>query len=720
MTRNPRALRAAILASAATFAATPALAQQAPDDGLTLSVSMEAGPSSLSSRPLTTQTLGRDRLDQRQSGSSDTAALLAELPGVSARTGGGFSSMPAIRGLTEQRLGISVDGQPIDFACPNDMNTPLSYTDPQTIQSVNVITGVSPVSLGGDSIGGLIQVESAPPRFAVGGATLITGRASAFYRSNGSGLGGALNLTVASAHLSATYTGSYTQSENYRAGGDLGEVRSTEYAKTDHALALAWHNAAGLFQLKGGYHFSPREGFPNQYMDMTSNRSWFLNGRYQGAFDWGTVEFAGGYRDTDHEMNFLDDKGGTADGGMPMNTEVRSANAALKFAINASARDTLRVGAELHHQWLNDWWPPVPGSMMMGPDTFINVNGGTRDRLGLYGEWERRWTERFSTVGGLRLDRVRMNTGEVQPYGTDMMQMADAMAAAAFNAADRKRTDSNWSGSILAGFEAADGVKLELGYAHKVRSPNLYERYAWGRGNMSSSMIGWYGDGNGYVGNLDLKPERADTLSAAAVFGGEAGGWTLRVAPYYTRVHDYIDATFLQDMTDMMGMPTGFVQLQFDNQDAEFLGVDLSGAVQLRKGDGADGTRLKGSFSWARGQNPSDSAPLYHQMPASLTAGLEHRQGALELGADFGWVTEKTRVDATRNEPRTDAYALLDLRVAYTLKGVRLSLEATNLFDKGYSLPLGGMSLGDRAATGVLRPVPGAGRSVNLGLSTSF
>ena len=713
------ALRASLLVSVAF--ATPALAQQAPDDeGLAHSVGMDTAPASLSGQPLTTQTLTRDRLTQRQAGSSDTAALLAELPGVSARTGGGFSSMPVIRGLTEQRLGILVDGQPIDSACPNDMNTPLSYTDPQTIQSVSVITGVSPVSLGGDSIGGLIRVESAPPRFATGDALLVTGRASAFYRSNGNGLGGAIGLTLANRHLSATYSGSYVQSDNYSAGGDLGRVRSSEYAKTDHALALAWHSSAGLFHLKGGYHFSPREGFPNQHMDMTSNESWFLNGRYQGSFDWGTVDFTAGYRDTDHEMNFLADKGGTADGGMPMNTEVHSANAGVKFALAVSSRDTARIGGEFHHQWLNDWWPPVPGSMMMGPDTFINVNGATRDRLGLFGEWESRWTDRFSTVAGIRFDRVRMNTGDVQPYGTGMMQMADAMAAKVFNAADRKRADNNWSGSLLANWAASDRLTLELGYARKVRSPNLYERYAWGRGTMSSSMIGWYGDGNGYVGNLDLKPERADTLSAALSMGGEAQGWALKIAPHYTRVHDYIDATFLKAMTDMMGMPTGFVQLQFANKEAEFHGVDLSGAVTLRKGEGRNITRLTGAFSWLHGRNPATAAPLYHQMPANLLLGLEHRQGALELGADFNWVAEKTRVDSTRNEPRTDAYALVNLRAATTLKGIRLSIEATNLFDKAYSLPLGGVSLGDRKATGVLRPVPGAGRSVNLGLSTSF
>ncbi|MGV3622213.1 MAG: TonB-dependent receptor domain-containing protein, partial [Archangium sp.] len=113
-----------------------------------------------------------------------------------------------------------------------------------------------------------------------------------------------------------------------------------------------------------------------------------------------------------------------------------------------------------------------------------------------------------------------------------------------------------------------------------VRSPNVYERYSWGRGSMSSRMIGWYGDGNGYVGNLALKPETADTLSAALNLKGEgAASWSLKIAPHYTRVDDYIDAVKLQDFTDMMGMPTPFAQLQFVNQDAEFYGIDVSGEL---------------------------------------------------------------------------------------------------------------------------------------------
>jgi len=321
----------------------------------------------------------------------------------------------------------------------------------------------------------------------------------------------------------------------------------------------------------------------------------------------------------------------------------------------------------------------------------------------------------------VRYDHVSMNTGDVQPYSaTSMMSMADAMAAEAFNAVGHARRDNNWSGSALVSYAATDRFRLELGYAHKVRSPNIYERYAWGRGDMSSRMIGWYGDGNGYVGNLDLDPERADTVSAALALDGDADDWSIKVAPFYTHVNDYIDAVKLGDFADMMGMPTGFAQLRFANQKAEFYGVDVSGEVRLWKGKDGDGTRLTGSLSYVRGRNLADDGALYHQMPLDVKIGLEHRQGPLELGADFDWVAEKNRVDATRNEPETGDYALVNLRAAYTISSIRFSIEAENLFDKGYDLPLGGILLGDYDATGVRRPVPGRGRSINFGLSTRF
>lgn len=527
-----------------------------------------------------------------------------------------------------------------------------------------------------------------------------------------------MSLTAATDKLSLTYNGSYTQAENYDGGGSLGVVRSTEYAKTDHSLNLAAQTDAGLFELKGGYHFSPYEGFPNQYMDMTSNKSWFLNGHYAGMFDGGDLDLRANYRDTDHRMGFLADK---LPGAMPMNTEVHTAGYAIKADILLGNAGTLRIGNEFQHQWLDDYWPLVPGNMMMGPGTFININGAKRDRLGTFLEWEKSWNGGLTLIAGIRNDQVWMNTGDVAPYGTGMMQMADVMAAAMFNAADHKKHDSNWGGTLMARYTLSDMAEIEVGYARKARSPNIYERYTWGRGSMASRMIGWFGDGNGYVGNLALKPEKANTLSAAlSLHDGGENGWSLKIAPYYTHVDDYIDAVKLADLTDMMGMPTASDQLQFVNQKAEIYGLDVSGAAPLWSGGNFGSARLTARASWLHGQNLTDHAPLYHQMPFTAALGLEHRIGGFETHIDLNYVADKNRTDPTRNEPRTNSYALLNLHFAYAWDEFRFTLGADNLFDKAYYAPLGGMSLGDLKATGMLRPVPGAGQSINAGLSVKF
>ena len=82
----------------------------------------------------------------------------------------------------------------------------------------------------------------------------------------------------------------------------------------------------------------------------------------------------------------------------------------------------------------------------------------------------------------------------------------------------------------------------ELGFAQKTRSPNLYERYSWSRSAMALIMNNYAGDGNGYLGNPDLKPEVAHTLSASASWHNADKSRKIKVIPYYTRVADYIDA----------------------------------------------------------------------------------------------------------------------------------------------------------------------------------
>jgi iron complex outermembrane receptor protein len=198
-------------------------------------------------------TLKPTEIARQRGRTSDTASLLRDIPGLSAYGAGGVSSLPVIRGLADDRLRTKVDGVDLVASCPNHMNSPLSYIDPTAVESVQVYSGVTPVSVGGDSIGGSIVVQSAAPVFANPGEHLAQGEMGTFFRSNGNSWGGNLSGTYATDSLSLNYTGSYAQSDNYKAGGDfkdytftgrvghtldLDEVGSTAYQASNQSINL--------------------------------------------------------------------------------------------------------------------------------------------------------------------------------------------------------------------------------------------------------------------------------------------------------------------------------------------------------------------------------------------------------------------------------------------------------------------------------------------------
>lgn len=699
--------------------------------------------------PVGASSADADALQSGRAASSDTASLLRNLPGVSLFGAGGVSSLPSVHGLADDRLRIQVDGMDLISACGNHMNPPLSYIDPTRVDTVRLFAGVTPVSVGGDSIGATIQVNSPAPEFAAPGqGRLLKGQAGTFYRSNGNALGAHLSGTYATEQMSLRYDGSTAQADNYQAardfkaagpaasnkparwlGGD--EVGSSSYQTRNHSLAYALRSDAHLVEMRLGLQDIPYQNYPNQRMDMTGNDSHQFNLRYQGQYDWGQLQARAYHEKTRHSMNFGEDKQfwyGPAGNvpGMPMDTEGKTTGLLVKGDVALSARDTLRVGAELQRYRLDDWWLPSGGGM--APNTFWNIRDGQRDRFDVYGEWEARWNPLWLSQVGLRSSHVRSNSGPVQGYNANY-----AMEANAFNAQSRKRSDSNIDVTALARYTPNANASYEFGFAHKTRSPNLYERYTWSTGGMAMRMINLVGDGNGYVGNMNLQPETANTLSATADWHDTTGErWGLKFTPYLTHVNNYIDARRCNGsgaMTACTGAnqtaTTGFVYLQFTNQDARLHGFDLSGFTDLGKTAHWGQFTLSGMLSYVQGKNRSTGDNLYNTMPLNARLALTQRLGAWTGSAELLMVSGKTRVSAVRNELSTAGYGLVNLRASYEWKQVRLDLGIDNLFDRFYHHPQGGAYVGQgmtMAATAVpwgVR-VPGMGRSLNVGVTVKF
>lgn len=703
-------------------------------------------------------------LASRRLSSSDTARLLQDIAGVSMYGAGGVSSLPAIHGMGDDRVHVQVDGMAIMSACPNHMNSPLSYIDPTNVASIKVFAGITPVSVGGDSIGGTIQVNSAAPQFAQAEqGSIVNGQVGTFYRSNGDGYGANLAATYADENLNLTYNGSTAQSGNYTAardfkragpaaagqgwlGGDT--VGSSSYKSENQELGFALRRDDHLLELQVDVQNIPYEDFPNQRMDMTANTDTHVNLRYTGQFGWGNLEARIFEQTTNHSMNFGADKqywyGSAATllaPGMPMNTDGKTIGASVKGNVALSERDILRIGGELQQYRLNDWWPPSPsvppagytGMQGMGPNTFQNINDGKRDRIDVFAEWEARWSAQWLTQLGVRSGTVKMNTGTVHGYGM-MYDAAPIYPATTFDNLDRQRTDHNWDLTALTRYTPSATQTYEAGYAQKTRSPNLYERYTWSTSSMATIMNNFAGDGNGYVGNLNLKPEVAHTLSATADWHDAANEqWDLKITPYYTHVTNYIDARRCPlavcgnsaSAVKNLSATTGFVNLQYANQSAQLYGIDISGHLLLAN------TGEYGSFTWTgvasyvRGENLTSGDNLYDIMPLDAKIAVEQRVGNWTNTAEAQLVAAKTNVSQVRNENQTGGYGLINLRSSYLWKQARFDIGVDNLFNKFYALPLGGAYVGQGATMGINSipwgiQVPGMGRSINTALTVKF
>jgi iron complex outermembrane receptor protein len=697
-------------------------------------------------------------IDPSAVNTSDSASLLADEPGVTLYRAGGVSSLPAIHGLADDRVRVKLDGMDLIASCPNHMNPPLSYIDPTNIDNIKVYAGITPVSVGGDSIGGTIMVNSAKPEFAAAGAgNLVKGQISSFYRSNNDAYGGNVSATFANESFSANYTGASSQADNYKAGKNfksttatlngshtlpLDEVGSTAYETTNHTLGFAFKRDNHILEAKFGYQNMPEQLYPNQRMDLLDNQQKRVNLRYLGEFDWGKLESRVYHEAVSHFMEFGPDKqflytSGNTTQGMPMNSKGKTSGATIKADLNLTAKDTLRVGSEYQHYALQDWWPAVTGSMGMGPNEFLNINDGKRERLALFTELEKYVTTDLTALAGLRYEMVKTSAGMVHGYnastaptvisGMDMMnQKRDAVA---FNNSDRNKTDGNWDVTLLGRYMVNANNDFEMGFARKVRSPNLYERYTWSTANMMAIMNNTVGDGNGYSGDVNLKSEKAHTVSATLDWHAANRDWAIKATPYFTYVNDYVDAVQWNATTNAVSttqINDAYTTLRYVNQSARLYGLDVSGYMPLAQSSVGQ-FAVKGLLNYTHGENRATGDNLYNIMPLNGKITLTHNYQAWDNAVEVVMAKDKDRTSDNRNEIKTNGYSLLNLRSSYNWKQARLDLAVENLFDKQYALPLGGAYLGQGATMGINNSpigwgtaVPGMGRSVNVGLTLKY
>ncbi|MGB0216617.1 MAG: TonB-dependent receptor plug domain-containing protein [Alteromonas oceani] len=704
-----------------------------------------------------TAVLNEDDINRKGAASADTASLLKGIAGVHLNATGGLSSLPAIHGLADDRLRVKVNGMDLISSCPNHMNPPLSYMAPNDVGTLTVYAGLAPVSVGGDSLGGSIIAESLPPDFLTSAGAEFSGEVGGFYRSNNNARGANLKISYLTDTTLLSYSGNWSKADNYTAADKfktqtasgrpdhqlaLDEVGSSAYETQNHSLRLAWQlNQNNSIDARLNYQDMPQQLYPNQRMDLLDNEQINLNLAWHRETDWGLLTTRFYHEKVDHMMDFGPDKQywygsnammgmpctpirfmgdplGTCAAGMPMYSESDNNGLTVKADYYLAANDVMRIGLELQQYALDDYWTPSGGGM--GPGTFLNINNGQRDRIAIYAEREHATSANWLLMYGLRYENVAMQTDEVEGYANGAsapgMQM---MQAAAFNSGSRSSTDHNVDVTLVARYQASEALNIEFGYAHKVRSANLYEKYTWSSWMMAAGMNNLVGDGNGYVGNAALEPEQAHTVSASITWQ-DAQQNAITLTNYYTYIADYIDAV----AAGTQWMPDRFNVLRYANQSARIYGTDVSGTWHISHGKSGH-WQLDGSLSATSAENKDTGSGLYQVIPVQGSLTLSHQYDGWHSSLEWALASSKEKVSDIRNEIQTAGYGLLNLQVSHQWQSFRIDAGVENLLDKFYFNPTGGAYTGQgmtMSLNGIPYgiAVPGMGRAVYAGVQWQF
>lgn len=641
----------------------------------------------------------------------DTASLLTKVPGANINKNGAITGIAQYRGLYGDRVSINIDHAPSLTGGPNAMDTPLSYTPPMLLKSLEVHRGLAPVSVAQESLGGHMTANLDRGNFSTGNEAEFSGGIFSRFNSTSDGFSNALKSVVANKNHKVSILASHDEGDETRFDSN-DEIGGTQYRRSRYDVSYGWQNDSTVVEVFAGKLDTRDTGTPALPMDIGHIDSDMVGINLTKTFDDIVLSGNLSYNHVDHGMDNFSQRTAPMPAMFRQNKATAhntawSLQAKLPLAIGSS-EGFLTVGTD-GNETVHDSTITNPNNAIFEVKNFEEVE---RDSYGVFTEWEGN-IGNWKVETGIRYTRVSMDSGDVSASGMmGMMGVNASILASSFNSSDLDKDYHNVDLILNVSRELNANTTLNLGLGRKNRAPSYQERYLW----LPLPSAGGLADGRSYTGNLDIDKETAYEATVGIDWISQNAWANPQV--FYRYIDDYIQGVPSTNMVANMvsTMMSGNSALMFDNIDAEMYGADLGYGYKL-----SDHFSIEGTLSYVRGKRDDEDDNLYRVAPLNNRLALVYVGHETELKIESLLYAKQSKVSSFNDEEKTSGYGIINLLGNHKIsQQLTVSAGVENLFDHKYQDHLAGYNRNSDSDVAVGDRLPGAGRNLYLSFAYNW